>query len=105
MACKKSDVRLIFFANLPEKKRRRSGQGITPALMKLCHWIDPLLVAQVKFTEWTSEDQLRQKRARTPPAPFNLRLLQAKKGIYWPPSIPSGCSEHHVLAHKFFYFL
>jgi bifunctional non-homologous end joining protein LigD len=28
--------------------------------MKRCHWVEPLLVAQIKFTEWTSDDQLRQ---------------------------------------------
>jgi bifunctional non-homologous end joining protein LigD len=28
--------------------------------MKLCHWVEPVLVAQGKFTEWTSDDQLRQ---------------------------------------------
>jgi bifunctional non-homologous end joining protein LigD len=48
------------FANLPEKRRGRWGQGITPAIMKRCHWVEPVLVAQVKFTEWTSDDQLRQ---------------------------------------------
>jgi bifunctional non-homologous end joining protein LigD len=35
-------------------------QGITPAVMKRCEWVEPVLVAQVKFTEWTSDDQLRQ---------------------------------------------
>ena len=29
----------------------RWGQGITPAVMKRCHWVEPVLVAQVKFTE------------------------------------------------------
>jgi len=48
------------FVNLPEKRRGRWGQGITPAVMKRCHWVEPVLVAQVKFTEWTSDDQLRQ---------------------------------------------
>jgi bifunctional non-homologous end joining protein LigD len=28
--------------------------------MKRCVWVEPVLVAQVKFTEWTSDDQLRQ---------------------------------------------
>jgi bifunctional non-homologous end joining protein LigD len=28
--------------------------------MKRCEWVEPLLVAHVKFTEWTSDDQLRQ---------------------------------------------
>ena len=35
-------------------------QGITPAVMKRCEWVEPVLVAQVKFTEWTSDVQLRQ---------------------------------------------
>jgi len=48
------------FVNLPEKRRGRFGQGITPAMMGRCTWIEPVLVAQVKFTEWTLDDQLRQ---------------------------------------------
>jgi bifunctional non-homologous end joining protein LigD len=28
--------------------------------MKTCGWAEPLLVAQIKFTEWTSDNQLRQ---------------------------------------------
>jgi bifunctional non-homologous end joining protein LigD len=48
------------FINLPEKSKGRWGLGITPAVMKRCHWVKPVLVAQVKFTEWTYDDQLRQ---------------------------------------------
>jgi bifunctional non-homologous end joining protein LigD len=48
------------FINLPEKSKGRWGLGITPAVMKRCHWVDPVLIAQVKFTEWTLDDQLRQ---------------------------------------------
>jgi bifunctional non-homologous end joining protein LigD len=48
------------FINLPERRPGRWGVGITPAVMKRCTWVEPLLVAQVKFTEWTSDDQLRQ---------------------------------------------
>jgi bifunctional non-homologous end joining protein LigD len=48
------------FVNLPEKRPGRWGRGITPAVMKRCVWVEPVLVAQVKFTEWTSDDQLRQ---------------------------------------------
>ena len=48
------------FVNLPENRRGRWGQGIAPAGMKRCHWVEPVLVAQIKFTEWTSVDQLRQ---------------------------------------------
>jgi bifunctional non-homologous end joining protein LigD len=38
------------FVNLPEKKRGRWSQGITPAVMRRCEWVEPALVAQVKFT-------------------------------------------------------
>jgi bifunctional non-homologous end joining protein LigD len=48
------------FVNLPEKRPGRWGLGITPAAMKRCEWVEPVLVAQIKFTEWTSDDQLRQ---------------------------------------------
>ena len=48
------------FVNLPEKTPGRWRQGISPAVMKYCHWVEPVLVAQIKFTEWTSDDQLRQ---------------------------------------------
>jgi len=48
------------FVNLPEKSKGRWGLGITPAVMKRCQWLKPVLIAQVKFTEWTHDDQLRQ---------------------------------------------
>jgi hypothetical protein len=48
------------FVNLPERTRGRWGLGITPAVMRTCSWVEPLLVAQIKFTEWTSDNQLRQ---------------------------------------------
>jgi hypothetical protein len=33
------------FINLPEKTRGRWGLGITPAVMKRCQWVKPVLVA------------------------------------------------------------
>ena len=36
------------FVNLPEKKRGRWAQSLTPAIMKRCSWVEPVLVAQVK---------------------------------------------------------
>jgi bifunctional non-homologous end joining protein LigD len=47
------------FINLPEKSKGRWGLGITPAIMKRCRWIKPVLIAQVKFIEWTHDGQLR----------------------------------------------
>ena len=32
------------FVNLPEKRPGRWGQGITPAVLKRCHWVEPVLV-------------------------------------------------------------
>jgi bifunctional non-homologous end joining protein LigD len=63
------------FVNLPEKRRGRWGQGITPAVMKRCEWVEPLLVAQVKFTEWTLDDQIRQ------PVFLGLRTDKNPKGV------------------------
>ena len=48
------------FANLPASKAGKWGQGITAAEMKRCHWLRPILVCQVKFSEWTSDGRLRQ---------------------------------------------
>ena len=28
--------------------------------MKKCHWVQPKLVCQIKFSEWTQDDKLRQ---------------------------------------------
>ena len=46
--------------DLPFKGPGRWRQGITPAVMKRCTWVEPVLIAQIKFTEWTSDGQLRQ---------------------------------------------
>ena len=47
------------FVNLPEKKNGRYGQGITAKEMKRCHWVEPKLVCQIKFSEWTRDGKLR----------------------------------------------
>jgi bifunctional non-homologous end joining protein LigD len=48
------------FVDLPEKRDGRWGQAITPAEMRRCHWVNPTLVCQVQFTEWTQDGKLRQ---------------------------------------------
>ena len=48
------------FVNLPEKRSGRFGAGVTAAEMKRCHWVKPQLVAQIKFSEWTRDEKLRQ---------------------------------------------
>jgi bifunctional non-homologous end joining protein LigD len=48
------------FTNLPEKSGGRWRQGITLAEMRRCHWVEPKMVCQIKFGEWTRDDRLRQ---------------------------------------------
>jgi bifunctional non-homologous end joining protein LigD len=48
------------FADLPERRAGRYGQGVTASEMKLCHWIEPSIVCQIKFREWTRDQRLRQ---------------------------------------------
>ena len=50
------------FANLPEPKHARRGLALTADAMKECRWLKPQLVAQVEFTEWTSNGHLRHAR-------------------------------------------
>jgi bifunctional non-homologous end joining protein LigD len=47
------------FANLPERKQGKWSQNITPSEMKRCKWVEPQLVCQVRFTEWTRDGKLR----------------------------------------------
>lgn len=48
------------FVNLPEPRGSRYSPGLTAAEMKRCHWIQPRLVCQIKFNEWTNDNKLRQ---------------------------------------------
>ena len=48
------------FFNLPASGRSRWDQGLTSAEMRRCKWVKPVMVCQIKFTEWTRDDRLRQ---------------------------------------------
>jgi DNA ligase D-like protein (predicted ligase) len=50
------------FANLPEKRGGRWGQGLTAAKMAECQWLMPKLVGQFEFVEWTADLHLRHTR-------------------------------------------
>jgi ATP-dependent DNA ligase len=50
------------FANLPEPRGGRWGQGLTKAKMADCQWLKPVLVAQIEFLEWTGENHLRHSK-------------------------------------------
>ncbi len=47
------------FANLPERRNARKGEALTAEVMRKCRWLEPKLVAQVEFTEWTPTNNLR----------------------------------------------
>ena len=47
------------FANLPEKSGH-FGRGLTAAEMKRCTWLQPKLVCEIRFAEWTRDNHLRQ---------------------------------------------
>jgi bifunctional non-homologous end joining protein LigD len=47
------------FADLPEKRGGQWTQNITPAMMRRCTWVEPELVCEAKFTEWTRDGKLR----------------------------------------------
>jgi bifunctional non-homologous end joining protein LigD len=48
------------FTDLPSKQNGEWVQGITPSMMRKMHWVNPKLVCQVKFSEWTRDSKLRQ---------------------------------------------
>jgi len=50
------------FANLPEAKSGRWGEGLTRAKMADCRWLKPVLVGQFEFVEWTPDNHLRHSR-------------------------------------------
>ena len=50
------------FANLPEAKSGRWGQGLTKAKMAECRWLKPGLVGQFEFLEWTADNHLRHSK-------------------------------------------
>jgi bifunctional non-homologous end joining protein LigD len=55
----KMAVKACPFYNLPAIGRGLDP-GLTVAEMKRCIWVKPSVVCEVKFTEWTREDRLRQ---------------------------------------------
>jgi bifunctional non-homologous end joining protein LigD len=50
------------FANLPEAKSGRWGQGLTKAKMAECQWLKPVLVGHFEFLEWTADNHLRHSK-------------------------------------------
>jgi bifunctional non-homologous end joining protein LigD len=48
------------FSNLPETAGGRHSPRLSAAEMKHCHWLEPKLAGQIKFSEWTRDGKLRQ---------------------------------------------
>ena len=47
------------FADLPSSKASHWGGGVTAEQMAEMRWVQPALVAQVRFVEWTADGHLR----------------------------------------------
>lgn len=50
------------FANLPEAKGGRWGEGLTLEKMAKVRWLKPVLVGQFEFLEWTADNHLRHSK-------------------------------------------
>jgi bifunctional non-homologous end joining protein LigD len=47
------------FANLPSSRSSHWGEGITAEEMAALSWVEPILVAEISFAEWTRDGSLR----------------------------------------------
>jgi DNA ligase D-like protein (predicted ligase) len=47
------------FTDLPSNKTGHWGEGVTVEDMKVLKWVRPILVAEIAFTEWTRDGNLR----------------------------------------------
>jgi DNA ligase D-like protein (predicted ligase) len=59
---KRLEITACPFVNLPEEKSGRWGQGLTKAKMAQCQWLQPVLVGQFEFLEWTADNHLRHSK-------------------------------------------
>jgi bifunctional non-homologous end joining protein LigD len=47
------------FTNLPQPRTSRFGGGLPASEMRLCTWVEPKLICEIQFTEWTGDGSLR----------------------------------------------
>jgi ATP-dependent DNA ligase len=59
---KKLRIKSCPFANLPESRKGRWGEGLTAADMGKCIWLEPRLVAAVDYAEQTPANHLRHSK-------------------------------------------
>lgn len=48
------------FVNVPTKPGASGSQNLSAAEMRRCTWLEPKLVCQIRFSEWTRDGGLRQ---------------------------------------------
>jgi DNA ligase D-like protein (predicted ligase) len=53
------------FANLPEAGGGRWGEGLTAEKMQECRWLEPALVGQIEFVEWTPDGKAASHYTRS----------------------------------------
>jgi ATP-dependent DNA ligase len=56
------EIQQCPFANLPEARSGRWGEGLTAHKMKDCVWLRPLLVGRFEFLELTPDNHLRHSK-------------------------------------------
>jgi hypothetical protein len=56
------EVSACPFANPPEKRAGRWGEGLTAAKMEGCQCLKPVLIGQFEFVEWTADGHIRHSR-------------------------------------------
>jgi DNA ligase D-like protein (predicted ligase) len=74
------EIKECPFANLPEKSAGRWGAGLTAAKMVECRWLDPVLVGQFEYVEWTSDGHLRHSRFMGLRADETARDVRRERG-------------------------
>jgi bifunctional non-homologous end joining protein LigD len=75
-ALKPLDTTKCPFSNLPDAKLSKWGSGVTAEQMNDIHWVQPKIVAQIRFADWTAEHRLRRAKfigLRTDKAPTDVR--------------------------------
>ena len=58
--CKPKRAMIVRLLISRQDRAGNGCRGSRPAMMRKIHWVNPVFVCQVKFSEWTREGKLRQ---------------------------------------------